>query len=193
MDDFKKTNRAGRGIAMLFANVGWGIAAVGFLLAAAGFMLGATPGSVDAPGPITWTGRLVASAPGVGLALFGLFSVLMAAQTRAALDTADIMRAMLLQARRAKPAAPVVRSADPVEPAVAPMPAAPPPAPAPVPASDDVPPMPPNLRPRVAPVTPQPAQPPAKPTTRSEPVLKSTSKSGEGPRPHPIFSAKPPR
>ncbi|SDY35952.1 hypothetical protein SAMN05444004_101232 [Jannaschia faecimaris] len=197
MDDFKKTNRAGRGIAMFFATVGWGIAAVGLLLAVAGAMLGAVPGSGGASDPVTITNRLGGAGPGIGIALFGLFSVLMAVQTRAALDTADMTRAMLAAARRGSPVAtaaapaaqpsnsitgkPIIRTPEGV---------------------DDSPPIPADLRPRMdapVPAASAGAVAPVKSPSRPEPMLKAmprpavSRKTTDSPKPHPIFSAKPPR
>ncbi|MCK0168625.1 hypothetical protein MWU52_13785 [Jannaschia sp. S6380] len=136
MAEFRKTGRVGRTVAAILAYAGWAVVAVGLLLALAGALTGATPGA-GAPaagaGPIA---RVAAAALGAGIALIGLFAVMMAAQTRAALDTADLTRELLSLTRRRqdpRPAAPVVS-----------------PKPVPDAAADDVPPMPPSPRPRLA-------------------------------------------
>lgn len=181
MGKFKRTNRAGRGIALLFANVGWGIAAVGVLLAIAGVLLGATPGSGGIGGPVTLLMRVVAAVPGAGLALFGLFAVLMAAQTRATLDTADMTRALLGLAQSTGSAASLVgrRDVDLVKDTAVSLPV--------VPAAEEAP------AKRPAPRAPLPVTSPAivKADHRPEPTMKAASKPT--PKPHPIFSAKPPR
>lgn len=183
MGEFKKTSRAGRSIALLFANVGWGIAAIGVLLAIAGVLLGATPGSGGTDGPVTLLMRVVAAVPGAGLALFGLFAVLMAAQTRAALDTADITRALLGLAQTKGSASSLVarRDVGPVRDLAVPLPV--------VPTVEEVPAKDQSPRPR----GPVPVTSPAivKADHRPEPTMKAAPKPT--PKPHPIFSAKPPR
>ncbi|WP_179381526.1 hypothetical protein [Jannaschia marina] len=196
MTDFKTTNPTGRGIALIFSNVGWGIAVVGLLLAIGGLVFG---GGGDAP----LTGRLAAAGVGVAVMLFGLFSVLMAAQTRAALDTADMTREMLAltrqQSRPARSAAPEVA---PTVAAPRPETTAPPARPVETAATsdivDDVPPMPAGLRLRAVPDTSPPkvdtpavSKPKPKSKVRSEPSVGASPKA-PAVKPHPIFSAKPP-
>lgn len=207
MEDFKKTNSAGRGIATLFSNVGWGIAAVGLLLAIAGFVLGAIPGSGGSVEPVTVTGRLGAAGLGIAVALFGLFSVMMAAQTRAALDTADMTLAMLKVARSGRSAAALTASKDtelarevPATQGQTPSRSAMEPAPVREDqgSTDDIPAMPVNLRSRLVAPIPQATTPTTAGqkggTSRTEPPLKPAAKAPQAaPKPHPIFSAKPPR
>lgn len=100
MTEFTKTQPAGRMIARLFAKVGWAIVLAGLALALAAALLGRFPGTAGGADAVTMLSRVVATLPGLGLALFGLFSVMMAAQTRAAIDSADIAREMLALARR---------------------------------------------------------------------------------------------
>lgn len=185
MGKFTKTDRAGRGIATLFANAGWGIAAIGLLLAVAGAALGSAPGTGGASGTVDLLGRLTASLPGVGLALLGLFSVLMAAQTRAALDTADMTRALLAAAQSTGRAGPLAapsraRDAEPVPP---------PSVPAAAPRAADPPSVP--ATPRAPGLSLTAERPGAKAPARPEPTMNAAA--APKPRPHPIFSAKPPR
>ncbi len=100
MSEFTKTQPAGRMIARLFAQVGWAIVLLGVALAAVAALLGRFPGAEAASDPVSILARVLAALPGIGVALFGLFCVLMAAQTRAVIDSADIAREMLVLARR---------------------------------------------------------------------------------------------
>ena len=195
MTDFKKSYPAGRMIARLFAQVGWAITLVGVLLAVTGGVIGAVPGTGGAEGPVGTIARVAATMPGLGLALFGLFSVMMAAQTRATIDSADIAREMLALARRR----PAGVSAAPL-PVTAPREAeAPVPVEAAAEAEDDIPDMPAATRPRFAAAPraearPEVARPVAKEEGRAEPVFVSAPKAKPAPgKIHPIFSARPPR
>ncbi|MGC1260755.1 MAG: hypothetical protein WA873_08830 [Jannaschia helgolandensis] len=212
MSDFKKTYPLGRSISVLFSNIGWGLAAIGLLLAIAGFALGATPGSGGATGEVSLTARIAASALGLGIIAFGLMSLLLAVQSRAAMDTADMTREMLMLARRRPErkalSRPQAGTADierdtPDEPV----------APIRQPGSgavqddalkavpvDDVPPMPVHLKARLSAPTPTPtpaaaprlSQPGPKSVSRTEPGF-AAKPEGAARRAHPIFSAKPPR
>jgi len=210
MSDFKKTYPLGRSISVLFSNIGWGLAAIGLLLAISGFALGATPGSGGATGEVSLTARIAASALGLGIIAFGLMSLLLAVQSRAAMDTADMTREMLMLARRRPErkalSRPQAGTADierdtPDEPV----------APIRQPGSgavqddalkavpvDDVPPMPVHLKARLSAPTPTPAaaprlsQPGPKSVSRTEPGF-AAKPEGAARRAHPIFSAKPPR
>ncbi|SFJ66584.1 hypothetical protein [Jannaschia pohangensis] len=199
-EPFKKTYPAGRSIASLFAKVGWGIVLIGVLLALAGALRGATPGTAVPVDAVSIVARIAAMGVGLGVMLFGLFSVMMAAQTRAAMDTADMTREMLGLARKrpadnARPAAPVavaeprpIAAAKPDPVAVAEE----------EPILDDVPPMPTILRPRPVTLSATKAEPVAAP--KAEPALRAEPSLGPRPKtepvperkPHPIFSAKPP-
>ncbi|WP_281826418.1 hypothetical protein [Jannaschia rubra] len=191
MTDFRKTYAAGRGIAVVFSNLGWGIAAVGLLLAAAGFVQGVMPGLGGSTDAVDLSARIGASMPGLGVAFFGLFSVMMAQQTRAAMDTADMTHRMLeIAARRAAD-----ETASAPKPAMSPQ-AQPEEAMATV-EDDDIPAMPTMARPRsplAAPRAVSPA-PKAEAPTRAEPRIIGPVRPSApaGTRPHPIFSARPPR
>ena len=164
MSDATRKDRVGRGVATLFAVGGWMIFAVGIGLA--------TLGAVGAEGVAA---RIVAAAPGLGLGLFGLFSVLVAIQTRAALDTADMTAEMLRLAQKAHhaPARPVSAGAVPaVEP----------------PARAAAPELPSLSRPASGPVKPVTDPPVFGPR-----LTAPTRPAASGPKVHPIFSARPPR
>ena len=166
MSDATRKDRAGLGVATLFAVGGWMISAVGIGLA-----------TLDAVGAEGVAARIVAAAPGLGLGIFGLFSVLVAIQTRAALDTADMTAEMLRLAQKAHhaPARPVSAGAMPaIEP------------PARRPAAPELP----SLS--------RAASGPVKPVTDPPPIFgprltAPTRPAASGPKVHPIFSARPPR
>lgn len=85
----RRTDRVGFGIAKLFTVGGWGIAILGAGMAAYG-----------AYAADDMTARVGALLPGLAVAVFGIFSVLIAVQTRAALETAEMTREMLVLVRR---------------------------------------------------------------------------------------------
>lgn len=134
-DDFERTGRTGRVAARFVAAIGWAAILVGSVGAAAAMLRAPAADAAGAGTLFDLVPRLAAALPGLGVALLGLVAVMMAAQARAALDTADLTRALLVATRRGQ------------SPRVAPPAERPAPPPAET-AVDDVPPAPP--RPRLA-------------------------------------------
>ncbi len=99
MNEPRKTRSIARATAAICSVVGWVVVVVGLLVALAGAMTGVSPvmsGAVDASdGPIA---RIVVVSLGLGLALIGLYGVILAGLSRTVRDQADVsleLRALL--------------------------------------------------------------------------------------------------
>jgi hypothetical protein len=106
MYGYERSYKAGRAVCTWIEFVGWSIVALGVILAFVGLASGGIMGSLSrnlGQGDTLPILRIFSMMPGILMAAGGLISIMLAQQTKATIDTAEMTRELLVIARTGRP------------------------------------------------------------------------------------------